>query len=81
MIPIGIPGAFVIYLLVWFLTLTILWGRELMRASTYDWAPTKDHFCICESCHLVFSVKPDVNITRCPRCNEMCILRSKNRRL
>jgi hypothetical protein len=65
-----------VYFLVWLCVLAFLWGREIWRIQKYDWSQHADRLCVCEGCQLAFMIRPDVNITRCPRCNQMCILRS-----
>jgi len=77
MIPIDQHNSFVVYFIFCFVALIVLWARELWRTKVNDWELSKDHFYICDRCHLVFPVRPHMNITRCPRCNEMCILKTR----
>ena len=81
MIPISMHTGLVVYLMIWLITLTILWAREIWRNQKHDWSLVEDKLCVCDSCHLAFLVKPNINISRCPRCNEMCIIRTRRNRL
>lgn len=78
MITIDYVTAFIIYLFAWLLTLAILWAREIWRLKNYDWTlSSKERLCHCDNCHFAFLIKHGENITRCPRCNEMCIMRKR----
>ncbi len=78
MITVDFSDALFVYLFIWILTIGILWARELWRLKAYDWSlSSKDKLCFCDHCHYAFLVKNNENITRCPRCNEMCILRKR----
>jgi len=79
MIPLDYEQAFVLYVAVWLFFLLILWGREIWRAKVYDWALSEGRLCICEDCHFAFLVKPGVSVSRCPRCDEVCLVRQKIR--
>jgi hypothetical protein len=80
MIEVDLQTGFIIYIFAWFITLGILWAREIWRFKAFDWALTKDRLCKCDACHYSFLIKDRSNISRCPRCNEMCILRKASHR-
>lgn len=77
MIPLPAEYGFVIYLGAWIVTIAVLWAREYWRGGRNNWDLAKDKLCFCQKCHFAFLVKPGENISRCPRCNEICILRRK----
>ncbi len=77
MIGIDFYWGFVLYLGVWLVTIFILWIRELRRLRLYDLKVGKNELCKCNSCHYNFLMNNNSNISRCPRCNAMCILRKR----
>jgi len=80
MIPLTFGQFFSVYLSLWVILLACLWYREERKRPPEDWTIAKDHLYTCSSCHLSFLAKDDSsNITRCPRCNEMCFLKRKKR--
>lgn len=79
MIPMEFQYGFYLYIAIWLLTIIILWAREMWREKAYDWELSQDRLCVCDGCHYAFLIKHNENITRCPRCNEMCILRKRQR--
>ena len=65
MIPLPLGDLFSLYLSLFLITLAYLWFRDERRRAPDDWT---------------FLAKDDsANITRCPRCNEMCFLKKKKR--
>jgi uncharacterized paraquat-inducible protein A len=78
MIGIDYGNGFIIYLLLWLVTIAILWIRELLRTKSYNWDLTKSKLFHCDHCHYAFTSHGS-NVTRCPRCNNMCIVRKKRR--
>ena len=79
MISIDYGTGLIIYLSLWLITLTILWVRELWRTKSYNWDLTKSKLFHCDRCHYSFTSLHGNNVTRCPRCNNMCIVRRKRR--
>lgn len=81
MIPLSYHSAFAIYVLLWIIVLALLWGREEIRKrKSYEWSVVKERLYLCGKCHLSFLAKHDgENVTRCPRCNEMCFIRKRKR--
>ena len=80
MIPLPLGDLFSLYLSLFLITLAYLWFRDERRRAPDDWTIAKEHLYICPRCHLSFLAKDDsANITRCPRCNEMCFLKKKKR--
>jgi hypothetical protein len=79
MIAITYEQGLLVYFLLWLSVLIVLWGREIWRIQKHDWSQHVDRLCVCDGCHLAFMIKSDVNITRCPRCNQMCILRIRQK--
>jgi len=81
MIPLNFEFGFFIYLLIWFVYLTVLWARESWRTTINDWSLSEGKLCICEDCHFAFLVKAGESMARCPRCNNLCHLKKvKHRR-
>ncbi len=80
MIPLPLGDLFSLYLSLFLITLAYLWFRDERRRTPDDWTIAKERLYICPRCHLSFLAKDDsANITRCPRCNEMCFLKKKKR--
>jgi len=77
MISLDFSAGLFIYLMLWLLTIVILWARELWRLRHNDWRVSNSRLFSCDHCHYAFVTKEDTNITRCPRCNSMCILRKR----
>ncbi len=61
----------------WFLFIVILWCRELYRVKSFNWRLSNSTLFHCDSCHHSFIIKESVNLTRCPRCNAICICRRR----
>lgn len=62
----------------WVALITFLWIRHEYKKKSLDWTTTKEQLYSCSKCHYSFLAKDDRgNITRCPRCNEMCFLKKK----
>ncbi|QSH40101.1 hypothetical protein P0136_01435 [Lentisphaerota bacterium ZTH] len=78
MIGINLSTGMLIYLILWLVTIAILWARELWRVKVTDWRISRSHLFRCDHCQYAFLTKENSNITRCPRCNAMCILRKNN---
>ena len=69
---------FAVFVFIWVVLITFLWLRHEYRKSSSDWTTTKEQLYSCSKCHFSFLAKDDSgNITRCPRCNEMCFLKKK----
>lgn len=79
MIPISMDTGLLIYLMVWLLTIAILWGRNIWREHAHDWNLNKSRLFRCDSCHFAFVNKENCTITRCPRCNGICVFRKRRR--
>jgi uncharacterized paraquat-inducible protein A len=79
MISLSIENSFIVYLFVWLITIAILWIREIWRNYAYDWSLSKDQLLSCKRCHYSFLSKHGENVSRCPRCNEICIKRKPRR--
>ena len=78
MISLTFGQFFAVYITSWVIILAFLWYRDELKKPADDWTLAKDHLYICSRCHLSFLAKDDsANITRCPRCNEMCFLKRK----
>ena len=78
MISLTFGQFFAVYITFWVIVLAFLWYRDERKKPADDWTFAKDHLYICSRCHLSFLAKDDsANITRCPRCNEMCFLKRK----
>lgn len=69
---------FAVFAFTWVVIITFLWIRHEYRKKHQDWTISKDQLYTCSKCHYSFLAKDDRgNITRCPRCNEMCFLKKK----
>ena len=79
MIPITIDTALTLYLLIWLITVGILWGRRLRQDSITELNLNKNRLFRCDQCHYAFVSKENITITRCPRCNGICIFRKRKR--
>ena len=80
MIPIPYEHLFSVYITLWFIVLAIFWYREVSRLRRGDWSIAKERLYKCDRCHLSFLAKSDSeNVTRCPRCNEMCFIKKRKR--
>jgi len=77
MISLDFASGFALYLFVWFVILTFLWGRELWRDKIHDWALSEGRVCICDNCRFAFLIKPGESVARCSKCNEMCTIRKR----
>jgi rubrerythrin len=49
------------------------------RNKVNDWKISNSRLFRCDHCQYAFLTKENTNITRCPRCNGMCILRKKRK--
>ena len=80
MIPLAIEHLFSVYIYLWFFAVAILWFKEISRMRKGDWSIAKEKLYKCDNCHLSFLSHDDSeNVTRCPRCNEMCFIRKRKR--
>ncbi|MBO7147318.1 MAG: hypothetical protein J6W81_06175 [Lentisphaeria bacterium] len=81
MIPIQPIQIFHVYLYLWLVILIILWFREeLRRRKNFGWSVVKKRLYFCDNCSLSFLARHDgENVTRCPRCNELCFIRKSKR--
>ena len=77
MIGMSFADALFVYFLLWLIFLAILWWRELSRVKSYEWHLSNSRLFHCDSCHHSFIIKEAVNLTRCPRCNAICICRNR----
>lgn len=77
MIPVDYSTGFVIYIFAWMFTLGVLWVREEWREKEHEWEREKDVLSFCDNCHYAFLAKYNENITRCPRCNGIVIIRKR----
>ena len=65
----------------WFLALMLLgiavcYLRAARRREQPQWRRVDSHHLFsCDNCHYTFLNKDLVNLTRCPRCNAICIRR------
>ncbi len=79
MIPITVDKAFIVYLMIWLITIAILWSRKIWRDNAHDWNLNKSRLFRCDKCHYAFINKENTTITRCPRCNSICVFRKRRR--
>lgn len=76
MIRIHVEQILGIITFVWGVIISFLWIRHEYKKKSMDWTITKEQLYTCPKCHYSFLAKEE-NITRCPRCNEMCFLKKK----
>ncbi len=79
MIAISYAHAIFVYMTLWLALLLVLWCRSLLRRKRFQWQLTNSRLFDCDNCHYAFLTKEEVNLTRCPRCNAICIRRKKRR--
>ncbi|MCQ2352110.1 MAG: hypothetical protein MJ033_01365 [Victivallaceae bacterium] len=77
MIPITYTEAFELLFLAWLIYLLILWRREAARLDRNEWNLIHSQLFHCNQCHHSFVPEEPVNLTRCPRCNAICIRRKR----
>lgn len=79
MIPLPYGHLFYVYICAWVLLLAVLWLlHEIRQRKTPEWFVVKERLYHCPNCYLSFMAQHDSeNITRCPRCNEMCFLKKR----
>jgi len=77
MIELSYDEALFVVLLGWLLLLTILWRREVAREKRNEWQVYNSRLFHCDRCHHSFLTGDPVNLTRCPRCNAVCIRRRR----
>ncbi len=78
MIRMNYSQGLLLYLLVWLVVLVFLWGREFLRLRHRDWKLSKKKLFHCRQCHFSFlNRQDDGNMTRCPRCNAVCLSRKE----
>ena len=78
MIQIYPAQIFAAFTFMWVALIAFLWIRHEYKKKSLDWTTTKEQLYFCTKCHYTFLAKDDTgNITRCPRCNEMCFLKKE----
>ncbi len=77
MIPVTLGGGLFILLALALLFILILWIRELRRQKRYEWESSNRNLFFCSRCHYSFLTGEPVNLTRCPRCNQICFRRKR----
>ena len=73
MIGMSFADALFAFLALWLIYLAVLWLRELNRVNRSAWRLSNSRLFHCDNCHHSFVLKKMVNLTRCPRCNAICI--------
>lgn len=79
MIGASLPHAIFVYMTVWLALIVFLWCRMLLRRRNAQWSLTDSRLFNCGNCHFAFLAREEVNLTRCPRCNAICIRRRRRR--
>ena len=64
-------------LVLWLVFILVLWLRELQRIKRHEWHLSNGRLFHCDICHHSFISKEQVSLTRCPRCNSICIRRKR----
>ena len=63
-------------LVLWLLAVAVCYLRAARRRNQPQWRRVNSrHLFSCDRCHYTFLNKDQVNLTRCPRCNAICIRR------
>ena len=63
-------------LVLWLSGIAICYLRATRRRYQPQWRRVDSHHLFsCDRCHYTFLNKDQVNLTRCPRCNAICIRR------
>ncbi len=75
MLQLSLSDGLFVYLAIWLGVIIFLWLREHRRATLADWELSKGKLFTCEKCHHSFIDKEMRNVSRCPKCNAMCISR------
>lgn len=79
MIEVSLATGLFIYMTAFLLLILVLWVRSLLRVKRFQWQLNNSHLFDCDNCHYAFLTNEPVNLTRCPRCNAICIRRKKRR--
>ncbi len=79
MIPISFEHGFTLYIGLWFIMLSFLWGKEIWREYSTKWNSMQELLYLCDTCNHSFTSEQYKNITRCPKCNSICIFRKKDK--
>jgi len=75
---VSMDQVFILFTVLWLGLLFVLWFRSEVKHSNHNWTTAKDNLYNCPKCHQTFLAPHDTeNITRCPRCNEMCFLKRR----
>lgn len=77
MIGIDYAGGLFFYVLLWLMTIAILWGREIWRNRAYSWQSGERRVLNCPGCHVSFVAANNASVARCPRCNSICFYRKR----
>ena len=77
MIGVSLSMAVFLYFAIWLGLIVFLWARELLRVKNYQWQLSNSRLRSCDKCHYAFLARDDSHLTRCPRCNAICIRRKR----
>ncbi len=80
LIGVSFSTGLLVYLIGFLALIIFLWVRSLLRGGRNQWQLNNSRLFDCDSCHYAFLADEAVNLTRCPRCNAICIRRQKRRR-
>jgi len=76
MIGVTYAQGFFLLLVLWLLGIAVCYLRATRRRYQPQWRrEDANHLFSCDRCHYTFLNKDQVNLTRCPRCNAICIRR------
>ncbi len=78
MIGISFTDFFTTILIVLLIYIAWLWLREVGRIRKNEWQLNNRRLFHCNKCFLYFVPKHPVSLCRCPRCNNVCILRRRD---
>lgn len=70
---ISYADTFVGYLLCFLIFIAILWSRENSRIKRRERRNFSSRLFFCDKCRRPFLLEEDLNLCRCPRCNNVCI--------
>ncbi len=75
MIGVTFSQGIFVYLVLWLALIAVLYLRSSRRRAKIHSSQVESHLFSCDRCHYAFLNKDQINLTRCPRCNAICIRR------
>lgn len=79
MIEVSLDTYFNAYMIILLILAGTFWAYHIYLSTTNKWTISQEKLCRCKSCSLIYVVNRLEVIARCPRCQELNQLNSKNR--